>query len=192
MYVRHPKGSSMKKKAQPQPKAPQAEDLDLETIHLRRSLAECEVARNRLEMENGDLIRELKNAKAALNLGEQRLARAGSTSESLIVALKAKADESDDIRLRLEKSEANAAGAPGEPCRVSSGERSVAFSTLVPQDIEIRLIGEHSVSLLSGDFIHQTQVLEFRHQTVCSRIGQVRNPCHPPDGEDRGHVHRLQ
>ncbi len=100
------------KRAQPQPEAPQAEgrDLDLEIVQLRRALAECEVARNRLEMSEGDLTRDLRQAKAALDLEGQRLARAESTSESLISALKAKADESDVIRRDLERSEANVVG----------------------------------------------------------------------------------
>ncbi len=102
----------MKKKAQPQPEAPQAEqqDLDLEIVSLRRGVAECEVSKNRLEMENGDLIRDLKQAKVALDLGDRRIADLEAFAETLVVSLKERADEADGIRLRLEKSEASAAG----------------------------------------------------------------------------------
>ncbi len=93
--------ASLEKKAQPAEEHPQ--DLDEEIVHLRRALAECEVARNRLEMSEGDLMRDLRIAKAALDLGERRVSDLESTSESLIVAMKAKADETEEARHEAEK-----------------------------------------------------------------------------------------
>ncbi len=94
-----------KKKEQPRAEE-QSQDLDLEIVSLRRAVAECEVAKNRFEIENGDLLRELKQARASLDLKDQRLADLEAHSETLVMALKSKADEADDIRRELESTQA--------------------------------------------------------------------------------------
>ena len=93
--------------AQPQPQAEeQPQDLDPEIVHLRRALAEAEVARDNLDMKASDLTRDLRQTREALTLGERRIAHMESTTESLITALKDQADEAQEARNELERTQA--------------------------------------------------------------------------------------
>ena len=87
-------------------KAEEQKDLDLETVQLRRSLAVAEVRADRLDMENLDLQHNLKEAREQIAIREASIADLEVHTETLIMTLKAKADETEEVRRELETTQA--------------------------------------------------------------------------------------
>ena len=96
----------MKAEAQAQAEE-QPQDLDPEIVHLRRALAEAEVARDRLDMQAGDLTRDLRQTREALDLRNRRILDLEGQTETLVTMLKERADEFEETRLELKNARAS-------------------------------------------------------------------------------------
>ncbi len=95
----------MRKKEQPQPEAPQAEqqDLDLEIVQIRRSLAEAEVRAERLVRENLDVNKELKDAREKLSGRDRKISELEALNATLTTALRESAYKGEDLHHELGK-----------------------------------------------------------------------------------------
>ncbi len=108
MCVCHPAGYRVTaKKAQPQPEAPQAEDLDLEIVQLRQALSAMEVEARRLDRENLDVNKELKDAREQLSGRNQKISELEALNAALTSALRESAYKGENLHAELEKARAS-------------------------------------------------------------------------------------